>query len=440
MKRDKLAPNAAAVAGRTSSQSDATAAAASPESSEQSVFEQFAGYRHLKRRFEEVERRNISLPFFLPHDGINGNVLRWKGADLINFAGYNYIGLSGHPEVSRAAKAAIDRYGTSASASRIVSGQIPLHEELEKKIADFLGTEDCIVFVSGYGTNVSTISHLFARNDLVVHDNLAHNSIVTGCKLSEARRISFPHNDWDSLDRLLESDRDNYRNALIAIEAVYSMEGDIADIRRAVDLRKRHNTLLMVDEAHSLGTIGRSGRGIAEYFGVDRSEADIWMGTLSKSFASCGGYIAGETALVQYLRYSAPGFIFSVGLSPPDTAAALAALNVLDKEPGRVEELRQKSRFFRDVAEQQGWDIGLAHDTPIVPLIIGDAHKCMRLCQQLVKNGIHVQPIIYPAVSMTGARLRFFITINHTEEQIRHTVSTVARELEKLKDEGDVTS
>jgi len=439
VKKKKLAARAAAVADEATSASNFEATASQPAAPQVSVFEQFAGFRHLKRRFEEVEKRNISLPFFLPHDGINGNVLRWHGADLINFAGYNYIGLSGHPEVSKAAKDAIDRFGTSASASRIVSGQIPLHDELERKIAEFLGVEDCIIFVSGYGTNVTTISHLFGRNDLVVHDNLAHNSIVTGCKLSEARRLSFPHNDWGRLDKMLRAQRDEYRHALIAIEAVYSMEGDIADIGQAIEVKQRHNTLLMVDEAHSLGTIGRSGRGIGEHFGIKRSDVDIWMGTLSKSFASCGGYIAGERALVQYLRYSAPGFIFSVGLSPPDTAAALAALSVLEREPWRVEELRSKARLFRQVAAEEGLDLGPSNETPIVPLIIGDAHRCMRLCQQLLKNGIHVQPIIYPAVSMTGARLRFFITINHTEEQIRHTVSTVARELQQLHEEGDAT-
>lgn len=440
MKRDKLASRAAVVADAATSGSDADAAAGAPAPDEPTVFEQFAGYRHLKRRFEEVEKRNIALPFFLPHDGINGNVLRWHGDDLINFAGYNYIGLSGHPEVSKAAKQAIDRFGTSASASRIVSGQIPLHDELERKIADFLGVEDCIVFVSGYGTNVTTISHLFGRNDLVVHDNLAHNSIVTGCKLSEARRLSFPHNNWERLDKMLQSERDAYRHALIAIEAVYSMEGDLADIPHAIDLKRRHNTLLMVDEAHSLGTIGKTGRGIGEHYDVRRSDVDIWMGTLSKSFASCGGYIAGERALVQYLRYSAPGFIFSVGLSPPDTAAALAALTVLEKEPWRVQELREKARLFRQIADEEGLGLGPSHESPIVPLIIGDAHKCMRLCQHLLANGIHVQPIIYPAVSMSGARLRFFITINHTEEQIRHTVTTVARELEALGEEDNATS
>lgn len=405
-----------------------------------SVFSKFSAYKQLKRRFREVEEKQISLPYFLPRDSVNDAVVKWADGQYINWSGYNYLGLSGHPEVSQAAKDAIDQYGTSASASRIVSGQLSLHEELEREIAAFLGVEDAIIFVSGYGTNVSTISHLFGRNDLVVHDTLAHNSIIAGCKLSEARRLSFQHNDWDKMDAVLEAQRDKHKNALVSIEAVYSMEGDVADVRRAIEIKEKHNALLMVDEAHSLGILGKNGGGICEHYDIDPRRIDIIMGTLSKTFASCGGFIAGERALVQLMRYSAPGFIFSVGLSPADTGAALAALLVLQREGHRVDELRQRASFFRDCARQYDLHMGSDDLTPIVPLIVGDPHRCMRLSQRLFELGIHVQPIVYPAVKADSARLRFFITVNHTEEQIRDTMATVARELRALEALGDAAN
>ncbi|HEY5789316.1 MAG TPA: aminotransferase class I/II-fold pyridoxal phosphate-dependent enzyme, partial [Gammaproteobacteria bacterium] len=322
---------------------------------------------------------------------------------------------------------------TSASASRIVSGQIPLHSELERAIADFIGVEDSLVFVSGYGTNVTTIGHLFGHKDLVVHDALAHNSIITGCRLSEARRLSFAHNDWYELDALLGKHRHDAKRAMVAIEAVYSMDGDIADLPRAIATKRHHDALLMIDEAHSIGTLGGTGRGISEYFGISPRSVDIWMGTLSKSLASCGGYIAGDKALIEYMRYSAPGFLFSVGLSPPDTAAALAALRVIEKEPERVTQLRQRSRFFRARLAEHGLPVNLEDETPIVPVVVGDSHDCMRLSQQLYASGIHVQPIIYPAVPADGARLRFFITVDHTEEEMRVAVQALARELEQVR-------
>jgi len=428
--RKSLKSDGAAVDSAAASQRGAAKRAPGP-------FANHPGYLLLRKRFEEAERRNIIVPFFQPHDGVNGNVVRWEGHECVNFSGYNYLGLSGHPEVSRAARDAIDTYGTSASASRIVSGQIPLHADLEREIADFLGVEDSIVFVSGYGTNVTTIGHLFGHKDLVVHDDLAHNSIITGCRLSEARRLSFAHSDWDDLDRLLEKNRAKAKRALVAIEAVYSMDGDIADLRRAVEVKQQHDALLMVDEAHSIGILGDTGRGISEHFGVHPADVDIWMGTLSKSLASCGGYIAGDKALIEYMRYSAPGFLFSVGLSPPDTAAALAALRVLEREPQRVTKLRECSRFFRAQLAKHDLPVNLEDETPIVPVVVGDSHDCMRLSQRLYHSSIHVQPIIYPAVPADGARLRYFITVDHTEEEMCRAVEVLARELEQIRTSND---
>jgi len=402
---------------------------------EPSPFAKFPGYQKLLKRKAEAKASGIGVTFFAAHEGVNANIVSYNGREYVNFSSYNYLGLSGHPQVSEASKAAIDRYGTSVSASRIVAGEIPLHGELEKGIANFIGTEESIVFVSGYGTNVAAISHLFGRRDLVIHDSLAHNSIITGCRLSGAKRMSFPHNDWKALDEILSKHRDDYQRVLIAIESVYSMDGDIANLDRAIVLKKKHNALLMVDEAHSLGVLGKHGKGISEMFDVDPRDVDIWMGTLSKSLASCGGYIAGDHELCDYLRYLASGFIFSVGLAPADTAAGLAALEVLKREPERVARLKRRSELFVKLAKARGFDTGLCEGTPVVPLIIGNSIKAMKLSERLFERGYAVQPVIYPAVSEDEGRLRFFVTALHTEEQIADTIDTVAEELAKLNAE-----
>lgn len=406
-----------------------------PKERRRSPFEDFPGYQRLLKRKQEALQSGIDVTFFSPNEGVNANIVSSNDREYTNFSSYNYLGLSGHPQVSEAAKAAIDRYGTSVSASRIVAGQIPLHDQLEKTIADFLGVEEAIVFVSGYATNVTTISHLLGRRDLVIHDSLAHNSIVTGCRLSSAKRMSFPHNDWQALDNILSLQRDRYQRVLIVIESVYSMDGDIADLGRALEIKKKHDALLMIDEAHSLGVLGEHGKGIGELFDVDRRDVDIWMGTLSKSLASCGGYIAGDHELVDYLRYLASGFIFSVGSSPADTAAALAAIEVIKREPQRVARLKQRSELFLSLAKERGLDTGCSHNSPIIPLIMGNSIQAMRLSERLLESGIRVQPVIFPAVSENQARLRFFITALHTEEQIRSTVDIVANELDKLNKE-----
>lgn len=399
--------------------------------------EGFTGYRMLKRRMAEAEQRGIRSPFFQPRDGVSNSTIRWNGHELINYSGYNYLGLSGHPAVSRAAKDAIDKYGTSASASRIVSGQIELHGELERRIAAFLGAEDCLVFVSGYLTNVTVIGHLFSRPDVVTYDSIAHNSIITGARLSEARVLCYPRDDWTALDEMLAPIRSGLRRGLLVAEGVYSMDGCVLDLERAIAAKRRHDLMLMVDEAHSIGILGATGRGICEHAGIAPHHVDILMGTLSKTLASCGGYVAGNRALIEYLRYLAPGFLFSVGLSPPDTAAAIAALDILEREPERTQHLRERARLFRALARQWGLAVGGAEDTPVVPLVIGDSERCGLLAQRLLERGIHVQPIIYPAVADDAARLRFFITATHTEEQIAATVPAVAQELEGLRTAAD---
>jgi 7-keto-8-aminopelargonate synthetase-like enzyme len=219
---------------------------------------------------------------------------------------------------------------------------------------------------------------------------------------------------------------------LIVIEGVYSMDGDIPDLPDFVSVKSRHKALLMIDEAHSIGTLGKNGRGIGEHFDIDRNQVDVWMGTLSKSLGSCGGYIAGSKALVEYLRYTAPGFVYSVGLSPANAAAALASLELLEKEPQRVRQLQHRSGQFLELARQHGLDTGRSQGSPVVPVILGNSIRSVQLSKALFARGINVQPILYPAVEESAARLRFFVTSMHTERQIRYTVRCLIEELRKI--------
>jgi 8-amino-7-oxononanoate synthase len=395
-------------------------------------FAQFPEYGELKRQERILRVVAGDNPYFRVDQGDAGSAAGSERRPIVNFSVYDYVGLAHEPEVAVAAKAAIDRYGTSAGASRLVSGEKQVHRDLEQALAAFLGTPAALVFVSGHATNVTTIGHLLGPRDLIVHDILAHNSIVQGAALSGATRRAFAHNDWQALDALLSDVRKNYRRVLIAIEGVYSMDGDFPELPRFVELKKKHKTLLLVDEAHSLGTMGATGRGLGEHYSIARADVDLWMGTLSKSLASCGGYIAGSAELVEYLKYTAPGFVYSVGLSPSNAAAALAALTVLQREPQRVVRLRELAALFLKLARERGLNTGSAGGTPVVPVIVGSSVKSLRLAHALFERGITVHPILHPAVAERAARLRFFITVNHSPEQIGTTVLALADELAKL--------
>lgn len=395
-------------------------------------FSQMPEYKRLKQTMALLSSTGVPNPYFRPHEGVTRDTARIDGRELLSFATYNYLGMSGDPVVTRAAQEAVARFGTSVSASRLVSGEKTLHGELEREIARFCGVEDAICYVGGHATNESTIGHLFGPGDLIVHDALAHNSIIQGAILSGARRRPFPHNDWQAVDALLSDIRRDYRRVLIVVEGVYSMDGDFPDLPRFIEVKKKHKALLMVDEAHSLGTLGRTGRGITEHFGVEARDVDLLMGTLSKSMGSCGGYIAGCHALVEYLKYTSPGFVFSVGMPPAAAAAALASLRLLQAEPQRVAQLQANARLFLSLARRYGLNTGLSHDTPVIPVITGNSLLALLLSRALYERGINVQPILYPAVEEEKARLRFFITSTHTEAQIRTTVAAVAEELARL--------
>lgn len=402
----------------------------------------FPEYVELQERIQMAEAFGLQNPYFSVHEAICGDTTVVNGKQMLNFSSYNYVGNSGDPVVSKAAQDAIEKYGTSVSASRVASGEKPLTRDLEKALADFFGTEDSIVLVSGHATNVTVIGHVCGAGDLIVHDALAHDSIIQGAKLSGAKRRPFPHNDWEALDRMLTNLRPHYRRVLICIEGTYSMDGDIPDLPKFIEVKKKHKAMILVDEAHSAGVVGPTGRGVGEYFDVNRADVDMWMGTLSKSFASCGGYIAGSKALVEYLKYTTPGFVYSVGIPPPNAAAALAATQQMLKHPERSKKARDNAAYFVKLLKERGINTGMTKDTAVVPAIVGNSVLCLQLSDSLKKRGINVQPILYPAVEEDQARLRFFLSSLHNEGQLLHAANVLKEELERLTREmnGDAVA
>jgi len=386
------------------------------------------GYRDFQVIEQAAEYLGIGNPFFRVHEGLAAAETVIEGRSYLNFSSYNYIGVNGDPRITAAAKAAIDRYGTSVSASRPVSGERPIHRELEQALARIHGTEDCAALVGGHSTNVTVIGQLLGRNDVIVHDSLIHNSIVQGSILSGARRVPFRHLDHEHADKVLGESRPRNGRALLVIEGHYSMDGDIPELAAFVEIARRHKAWLMVDEAHALGVLGPRGFGSADHAGIDPAEVDIWMGTLSKTLVSCGGYICGRRELVEYLKRMAPGFVFSVGMSPPLAAAALAAAEILAQEPERARRVNERAALFLRLAREGGLDVGASVGAAIIPIITGSSIRAGRLADRLFQRGINVQPILYPAVPERASRLRFFITAAHTEEQIREAVTIVIEE------------
>lgn len=385
--------------------------------------DQLAAFQPVQTRQTILQHTGVPSPYFLTHQQTAGATTEINDQPHINFATYNYLGLNGQPTVKAAAQAAIEQYGTSVSSSRIVSGERHFHRELETAIAAVYQAEDSVAFVSGHATNVSTIGHLFGEKDLILHDALSHNSIVQGALLSGAARLSFPHNDMHVLNDLLTQHRLNYQKVLIVTEGLFSMDGDTPPLAELITLKQQHKTFLMVDEAHSLGVLGQTGRGSFEQQQVNPQDIDLWMGTLSKTLASCGGYIAGNAHLIEYLRYTAPGFLYSVGLAPPLAAASLAALQHWQMHPEYVTHLQHNGHYFLQQAQHTGLDTGHAEGHAVIPIIIGNSLRTVKIAHQLMtEHQVIAQPVIYPAVAEKSARLRFFLTCNHTAAHIDHTI------------------
>lgn len=381
------------------------------------IDERLAQFTERMGRLKEADRY-----FYLqPTTGVtNHRVTMADGRDMVMLASYSYLGLIGHPRIQAAAEEAIGKYGTGAGGVRLLTGTTDLHERLEQRIALFAHREDACVYSSGYATNIAIISGLTGPGDLILMDKLDHASIVDGCLLSGAKWRTYRHNDMEHLEKLLATNAGEFGTILVVADSVFSMDGDIMDLPTTKSLCERYGARLMVDEAHSVGSLGATGHGIEEHFDMVGS-IDLKMGTLSKSIPSVGGYCAGSKDLIGYLRHFSRPFIFSAALPPAQAAAALAAFDVIEDEPERVRDLHAVTERYTAGLKAQGWDT-LDACTCVVPVLIGDEAKTMDLTRLLFDAGIFVCPIVHPAVPKGTERLRTCIMATHTDQDIQQAL------------------
>jgi 8-amino-7-oxononanoate synthase len=345
-----------------------------------------------------------------------------NGRKMIMLASYSYLGLLHHPKIDASAKAAIDKFGTGTHGVRILAGTETIHTELEQTIAKFKHRDASIVYSSGYVTNLTTISTLFHKGDVVICDKFDHASIVDGCLLSGAEFLRFNHNNLEDLERNLKKS-ETYRNRIVIIDSVYSMDGDIAPVPEIMVLAKKYNALLMVDEAHSLGVLGETGTGIEEYYNIP-GQIDILMGTLSKVIPAIGGYITGDFKLINFLKHYARAFVFSAALTPPTAAAAIAAFQIIQEEPWRIKKLNENVNYFISTLKKAGFNT-LNSQTAIIPLIIPDEQKTWKVTKFLQDNGIFVLPVVTPAVPPNTSRLRMNVTASMDREHLDLVISKI---------------
>ncbi len=359
-------------------------------------------------------------PYFLPLAENEGTEVVFNGKRMIMCGSNNYLGLTTHPKVKEAAIKAIERFGTSCTGSRFLNGTLELHEQVEKEIAEFVGKESALIFSTGMQTNLGTISALISRDDVVILDKEDHASIVDGARLGFGKIERYPHNDIEHLERVLKSIPDD-RGKLIVVDGVFSMGGDLADLPHIISMAKKYGARVMVDDAHGMGVVG-GGHGTAREFGMDE-EVDLIMSTFSKSFASLGGFIAGDSDVVHYIKHTARSLIFSASIPASNAAAVLAAIQVIREEPERVARVNKIGETVRKELSALGFNIGTSV-TPIIPVIIGDDELTFRTWKALFENGVFVNPVVSPAVSAGQQLLRTSYMATHTDEQIEKVLQT----------------
>ena len=372
---------------------------------------------------DEVKKLGV-YPYFRAISSGQDTEVTIEGKQMIMIGSNNYLGLTSHPKVKEAAVKAVERFGSGCTGSRFLNGTLEIHEELEEKLAKFMKKEKALVFSTGFQTNLGTISTLVTRKDFAIIDRSDHASIVDACRLSYGTVVRFKHNDMTDLARVL-SNCENNAGKLISVDGVFSMEGDIANLPEIVKLAKKHNARILVDDAHSIGVLGKNGRGTAEHFGLD-DEVDMVMGTFSKSFASLGGFIAGTERVVNFIQHFSRPLIFSASPPPAAVATCLAALDIIQSEPERRDRLWEITRRMHNEYRSLGFDIGTTQ-TPIIPIYIGDDMKTFQFWKMLSEQGIFVNPIISPAVAPGSQLLRTSYTATHTDEQMDRVLEVFKR-------------
>lgn len=377
----------------------------------------------MNRRVENIRQQDLYFYNQPVEELRGGSLVLVNGREMGMYASYSYLGLVGHPKINQAAQQAIQKYGTGTHGVRTLAGTLAIHRELEETIAAFKHAEDAITYSSGYVTNLTVVSTLVGRGDYVISDKLNHASIVDGCLMSGAKFLRFQHNDMDALENRLKQVPEGCGKLVIA-DAVFSMDGDIIDFPKMVELCKKYRAWLMIDEAHSVGVLGEQGTGIEEHFGMPHT-IDIKMGTLSKTIPSVGGYVAGNKDLIRYLRHASRAYIFSAALPPAQAAAAKAAFEVILEEPWRVKKLRQNAALFINGLKARGFDTMLT-ETAIVPILCGSDEAAFGMTRAAQRKGLFVLPVVSPAVPPGLARLRATVTAAHENGEIENAMDLLS--------------
>jgi 8-amino-7-oxononanoate synthase len=368
-------------------------------------------------------------PYFMPIQEVNGNKVKVDGKEMIMVGSNNYLGLIDHPQVIKAAQEAVARYGVATCGSRFLNGTLDIHVELEEKLAKFMKKEAALAFSTGFQTNQGIISTLIGKGEAVITDKMIHASIVDACRLSYGEVHTFKHNDMEDLERVLSSLNENIGKILV-VDGVFSMEGDLANLPEIVELARKYKTKVMVDDAHGIGVMGKNGRGTPEHFGVE-NEVDLVMGTFSKSFASLGGFIAGERKVISYIKHFARSLIFSASITPASVATVLATLDIINNEPERRERLWQITQKMKPGFQAMGYNTGPT-ETPIIPVIIGLDELAFMLWKFLKEDGIFTNPVVYPAVPRGQALLRTSYSATHTDEELDAVLSSFEKRGKQL--------
>jgi 8-amino-7-oxononanoate synthase len=392
------------------------------------VFEKVRGHERAEQL--RAAREADVLPYFRRLESPSAPIVEMEGAERIMLGSNNYLGLTGDARVIAGARDALDRYGTGLTGSRLLNGTIELHLELERELAEWMGTEEAIVFTTGHQANVGTLGTILSPGDTVIADSGDHASILDGCLLSRAKLRPFRHGRVDKLEKMLERAADDGGGVLVVVDGVFSMEGDVADLPRIVELCKAYGARLMVDEAHAAGVLGARGAGSSEHFGVE-SDVDLRMGTFSKSLASCGGFIAGSHEVVDFLRISSRAFLFTAAAVPAAVGAALAALRVIrsDEGPALFARVLDNAAYLRDGLRNLGFevhDVGPPVTTPIVPVVVGDDWKAVLLWRALYDAGVYVNVALHPAVPPAGALLRTSVMATHDRATLDRALAAFA--------------
>lgn len=354
-------------------------------------------------------------PYFIPFSGGDDNVMIFNGSAKIMIGSNNYLGLTHHPKVIEAAKNALEEYGTGRTGSRFLNGTLDIHEEFEQELAEFVGKESALIFSTGYLVNLGVISTILGKNDFTVIDKLDHASIIDGCLLSHSKIMRYKHNDMNDLEKVLSKIPD-MSGALVVVDGVFSMEGDIVKLPEICRIVKDNGGRLMVDDAHSIGVLGPNGNGTAAHFGLT-NKVDFTMGTFSKSFGAVGGFIASETDVIDYIKHHTRSFIFTASLPPSVVASTRAALQIIKEEPERRERLLEIGNYMRTEFKKMGFDTSTS-ETPIIPIVIGENLKTFTFWKMLFEAGVYTNAIISPAVPSNSARLRTSYIATHTQDQL----------------------